>query len=67
MTDYEKAELYDRMAAFLSDLNSLTRKHHIELCGCGCCGSPWLEDCKSWETGYYTSGRGYDEVTWVDK
>ena len=32
----------DNVAAFLIDLTALTKKHGIEIAGCGCCGSPYL-------------------------
>ena len=32
----------DAEQAFLNDLTELTKKHKIEIGGCGCCGSPWL-------------------------
>ena len=32
----------DKVAAFLADLTALTKKHGIEIAGCGCCGSPYL-------------------------
>jgi len=28
---------------FLKDLAALTNKHKIEIGGCGCCDSPWVE------------------------
>jgi hypothetical protein len=34
----------DRVKAFLKDLTELSRKHHIAIGGCGCCGSPYLSD-----------------------
>jgi len=34
----------DRIQQFLSELTELTRKTNIEVWGCGCCGSPGLED-----------------------
>lgn len=32
------------MQNFLDDLAEITKKYGIEICGCGCCGSPWLRD-----------------------
>ena len=29
---------------FIIELETLTRKYGISIGGCGCCGSPWLED-----------------------
>lgn len=31
------------LAAFLRDLDALTRQHRLAISGCGCCGSPWIE------------------------
>lgn len=33
----------EKVAAFLEELSTLTRKHGVMIGGCGCCGSPWLE------------------------
>ena len=32
------------MQNFLDDLAEITKKYGIKICGCGCCGSPWLRD-----------------------
>lgn len=29
---------------FLKELEALTRKYKVAIGGCGCCGSPWLND-----------------------
>ena len=34
----------ERTDKFLEELTELTKRHGIEICGCGCCGSPWLDD-----------------------
>ena len=34
----------EKESDFLTDLEVLTRKHGIAIGGCGCCGSPWLEE-----------------------
>lgn len=34
----------DRTTEFLKELTELTNKYRIEIAGCGCCGSPWLDD-----------------------
>lgn len=36
----------DRINEFLKELAILTEKYDVEIGGCGCCGSPWLEDLK---------------------
>jgi hypothetical protein len=45
--DYTKGErdvTRDQAAAFIADLEELTRKHGIEVAACSCCNSPWLID-----------------------
>ncbi len=37
-------EWTERVEAFLVELSALSRKHGIEIGGCGCCGSPYLSD-----------------------
>ncbi len=32
----------EREEMFLRELSELTEKYGIKICGCGCCGSPWL-------------------------
>lgn len=32
----------DEFGRFLEELTALSRRHGIEIGGCGCCGSPWL-------------------------
>ena len=34
----------NKQSEFLKDLAALSRKHGITITGCGCCGSPALED-----------------------
>ncbi|MFD3844771.1 hypothetical protein ACFWVB_02625 [Streptomyces microflavus] len=34
----------DPLAAFLADLAELTARHQLVIAGCGCEGSPWLEN-----------------------
>lgn len=34
----------ERNDKFLEELTELTKKYGIEIGGCGCCGSPWLND-----------------------
>jgi len=38
-----------KLKEFLVELSALTIKYHIEIGGCGCCGSPFLiyyNNCK---------------------
>ena len=32
------------MEKFLEELTNLSLKYNLFINGCGCCGSPWLED-----------------------
>lgn len=36
-----------RIIHFLKELEYLTEKYQIKICGCGCHCSPWIEDLKS--------------------
>lgn len=29
---------------YLDELSALTQKYGLEIGGCGCCGSPWVEE-----------------------
>ncbi len=40
MTEIQKK----RIEAFLKELSELTTKYGLAICGCGCCGSPYIED-----------------------
>lgn len=33
-----------RLINFLVDLNDLCDRYEFDIGGCGCCGSPWVED-----------------------
>lgn len=44
-----------RIEVFLHELTGLCEKYDIYIKGCGCCGSPWLEDFKN--------GKQYDNLT----
>lgn len=32
----------EKLIEFLTELTKLTDKYGFEICGCGCCGSPWV-------------------------
>lgn len=34
----------ERLENFLKELDELTKKYNIAIGGCGCCGSPWVDD-----------------------
>lgn len=46
----------ERLRAFLQELTALSDKYEIYIGGCGCCGSPWLNDIKA--------GEYYDNLTY---
>lgn len=37
--------------AFLEELTALTHKYGIQIRGCGCCDSPWLEETTAEQKG----------------
>jgi hypothetical protein len=41
-------------AGFLKDLAELSLKYGVSIGGCGCCGSPSLDDTDA-KTGWYTA------------
>lgn len=45
-----------RLKAFLQELTALSDKYEIYIEGCGCCGSPWLNDIKA--------GKNYDNLAY---
>ena len=48
-----------RIRMFLQELTALSDKYEIYIEGCGCCGSPWLNDLKS-EKNYDNLNYGQD-------
>ena len=51
---------------FILELNCLTRKHRIKIGGCGCCGSPFLEEIEKEpgpNDGYACDGS--TELEWI--
>lgn len=48
-------ERKEKLYRFLMELTALTKKYDIAIKGCGCCGSPWLED--------YEYSKSYDNLT----
>jgi hypothetical protein len=45
-----------RLERFLQELTALSDKYEIYIEGCGCCGSPWLNDIKA--------GKNYDNLAY---
>lgn len=62
----DDADKAARRLAFMLELRELTLKHGVSIGGCGCCGSPWLnEDADvSDERAGYCSEDGC-ELLWV--
>ena len=58
-----------KVKCFLNELSELTRKYGIKIDGCGCCGSPWIEDIR---TGNTVDSLEYDDEkqqyeVWIDR
>lgn len=61
MREEEKAldtQRKERTEGFIKELNALTEKYQIAIGGCGCCGSPYLIDQKTYD--------GYDPMTEIN-
>jgi hypothetical protein len=54
----------ERIKAFLGDLSELSIKHGITIGGCGCCGSPSLDDWGASCVGHYFSEEDGQNVGW---
>lgn len=48
-----------RIRMFLQELSALSKKYDIYIDGCGCCGSPWIED--------KLTGKEYDFLTYKNQ
>lgn len=46
----------ERLERFLQELTALSDKYEIYIEGCGCCGSPWLNDIQA--------GKSYDNLAY---
>jgi hypothetical protein len=57
----------DNTQAFLEELTALTRKHGLVIGGCGCCGSPFLEDIGDEVSPHYQYryGRLNEKLEWT--
>lgn len=52
-----------KVSLFLQELTKLTKEYNIVIKGCGCCGSPWLEDLENGETYdnlYFNQSKQYE-------
>ena len=57
-------DLEQRERQFLNELKELTLKYKLTVWGCGCCGSPSLQELEDGEDGHYIYER---EIEWVSK
>lgn len=48
----------ERLRSFLQELTALSDKYEIYIGGCGCCGSPWINDIPA--------GKYYDNLSYGD-
>lgn len=55
----------ERRVEFLKKLGELTMEFSIEICGCGCCGSPYLVDHAEKPKGGYLVNENDDNLRWV--
>jgi hypothetical protein len=53
-----KTKTKEEVQAFLTELSALTAKHRIAIGGCGCCGSPYLDDITDTSGSYYYTDAG---------
>lgn len=65
----DKAEFAEKAEAFLSDLRRISLKHGVVVCGCGCCGSPFLSGLGSKSKqkkmkGRYAISADFDRLEW---
>jgi len=49
---------------FLNELTELTKKYGLAIGGCGCCGSPWLDNLENDEVSYDNLCWNYDDKTY---
>lgn len=53
----------EQVVAFLTELAELSRRHGIEIGGCGCCGSPFLREIDEAERGGGYEAEGKDDLS----
>jgi hypothetical protein len=64
MEFWKEQELKEK--AFLIELTELTRKHGIQVVGCGCCGSPSLYPLQPGEEfGHYGNANSVCDFEWI--
>ena len=53
---------------FINELEKISVKYKIKICGCGCCGSPYLSELEPEEitsTSGYTVDKYLEMLKWV--
>lgn len=50
MKDIKSNESIAKLGLFLQELTKLSDEYNMVIKGCGCCGSPWIEDLEYGET-----------------
>lgn len=60
-------ELTPNQRQFLIELRDISLRNKVIISGCGCCGSPFLEDKDeiSPQGGYYSASGPSDSITWL--
>lgn len=56
----------EKIEKFLEALTALCVEHGVKICGCGCCGSPYISEMKPKdEGGRYQTTAGDEDLKWV--
>lgn len=58
------SDIENNKEKFLTELTELSKKHGIVIHGCGCCGSPWLDELKENETNKKYVVNSYYSLEW---